>query len=80
MRPSIGVAIEFLEMDKLIDRPGVDGFEPSVPLANEPRFRLLITRKSLTTPPPHFRLGSIPYAPKESREQQRQRFSPDPSP
>ena len=24
--------------------------------------------------------GSIPYAPKESREQQRQRFSPDPSP
>ena len=56
------------------------GFELSVPLAKEPRFRPLITRNSLTTTPPHFRLGSIPYAPKESREQQRQRFSPDPSP
>src|SRR5262249_58494480 len=55
-------------------------FELSVPLAKDPRFRPLITRNSLTTTPPHFRLGSIAYAPKESREQQRQRLSPQPSP
>jgi hypothetical protein len=57
-----------------------DGFELSVPLAKERRFRPLITRNSLTTTPSAFQIGGIPYAPKESREQQRQRFSPDPSP
>ena len=33
---------------------------------------------SLTIMPPHFRVGACPYAPREAREQQRQRFSSDP--
>ena len=41
------------------------------PSRKESRFRALITRNSLTITPPHFRLGSIPYASRESREQQR---------
>jgi hypothetical protein len=39
------------------------GFELSVPLAKESRLRPLIRRKLLTTTHPHFRMGSIPYAP-----------------
>src|ERR1700730_7355182 len=50
------------------------------PSRKEPCFRALITRNSLTITPPHFRLGSIPDASRESREQQRQRLSPQPSP
>jgi hypothetical protein len=50
------------------------------PSRKESRFRALISRNSLTITPPHFRLGSILYASRESREQQRQRLSPQPSP
>jgi len=39
------------------------------PSRKESRFRALITRNSLTITPLHFRLGSIPYASRESREQ-----------
>jgi hypothetical protein len=39
------------------------------PSRKESRFRALITRNSLTITLPHFRLGSIPYASRESREQ-----------
>src|SRR3984893_3611320 len=38
------------------------------PSRKEPRSRALIKRNSLTIIPPHFRLGSIPYASRESRE------------
>ena len=74
--PVTSSAVKFA-VDSLLEG---DGFELSVPLRKERRFRPLITRNSLTTTPSAFQIGGIPYAPKESREQQRQRFSPEPSP
>jgi hypothetical protein len=46
---------------------GGSGIRTLGPSRKDPRFRPLIARNSLTTTPPHFRLGSIAYAPSDHR-------------
>ena len=53
-----------------------DGFELSVPLAKERRFRPLITRNSLTTTLPHFRLGEFHTLPRNHVSSRDRDFRP----